>query len=414
MSSTIFEGPVKNKHEKIKQLESEIEALRSSTQQAIQRSFEDADRIRDEIYNELEKTSRFSEDLRDIASNAGRNLDHNELREIMELISSNENEGDNHLNSNSAILGSFSQKQDLDFDTFTEITTKTTDTGNTGNTRNTGNTGMGMRKKSIKNLLDIGGGVYTTLTDTIRKPQKCKKSDLMQLVDELEQQNEPPGLNASWHGNRRFSLKGKEKAEGLIRAVSSGYLNNTAEVSVQKQKQKEKEKEKEREREREKEVTAQSQQEREALENKLLNEIVSFEDMSLVACDELNFVLKEKDDMVEELEKKLRAQQNQIKHIQNAIDRTSICLEDATFHVDFPEKALGNNELKQDDVSVRVFLNKSASKGMQGMKRVTSFGAMAQFGKNDEASSVASPTPSTGKGMKRVSSIGAMMQFGKA
>lgn len=344
MSSTLF--PVKSKsgnEEEIKKLEGEIEALRCSTQLAIQQSFQDADRIRDEIYRELEKKRSLFEQIQEISESPLGQTEGEAVREIMDLISSHGSVGRRSQDSQvKTLLSSFTP------DNFSSVSDSIPS--------NKQNFDEASKRRKSFNILDIGSLAGSILQPLIDKPSFNQPFKNQKLL-----------LSSTWHGRtNRLHVQDegeveKTEPEPISKSLSSGNLDMLGSNKIH-----------------------QIKEERSGLESELLNEIVSFEQLSKVAIEELDHILKEKSEMVEEIERKVRSQQTQIKHVQEAIERTKICLADSSLHVDFP-----NNEEKleiglgEDDKGQSLFSKSGLTKINQttkkGLPKNSSFQSLTQL-----------------------------------
>ena len=334
MSSTLF--PVKNEsgnEEEIKKLEGEIEALRCSTQQAIQQSFQDADRIRDEIQRELERKNSLAEQIQKIKESSLGETEAGTIEEIMNLIASNSSDRNSSQDSQiKAIFGPFSQDNySVDFDSVPS---------------NSQASPEGRTRKSFKQILDIGGSLAGSIFHPlIDKPTKSSFNQTMR--------NQGTMLSSTWHGripksrDRFEPFNQYKQTETVKKSISSGNLNMIGGTTLGPVKE-----------------------ERQGLESELHKEIIFFEQLSKVAIEELDRVLGEKNEKVEDLEHKVRSQQNQIKNVQEAIERTKTCLADSSLHVDFPiNEEKFEMVLSKDDKIPRVFSKSGLTKVNQGTKK---------------------------------------------
>jgi len=314
MSSTIFPPKQKGKNNvKIKQLEAEIEALRSSTQQALEQSFDDANRIRDDIYDEVQKTNTLYDQIRQISiTHVGIN-DADAINEIIQIIISGTGETAVRRGSCPPELGSL-QDNEINDDESNGIFSR-------------------RRTKSFKDLLDFGGEVCSNIAGSIVQPKKRPS-----LQDPLNA--------SSWHGLTNI-FEGQSDIEEIPpRSKSSGFLNDLT-----------------------KHEKSQYALERKTLESELINEIENFELLSIAATQDLKQVLREKDELILELELKIKSQKNQFNSINEAIERTKLCLLDSNLEVEFPTI---NETLNIDLIKV---------KKDNGLRKSGSFHSFLQLGK---------------------------------
>lgn len=297
MSSTIFPVEEKNYNKVgIKKLETEIEALRCSTQQAMQQSLIDANRIKHDIYNEVQKRDSFSIQIRQLNTSSLGHAETDDLNKIIELISSN-------------ISDRSMCDVTQDSSHFSSCSLTYSFTGPRNLHASSGSSGMmGKQRRSFRDLLELGGEVCTTLAGSFIQRRREKLLFNEQLAS-----------SSSWHGftnifedNKKIQNKTTE-AFSASKSKSAGFLNELGTSNYNH-----------------------SMDEKKNIEKELINEIQNFEQLSLDTISALEEVLREKEEMLLELELKVKSQQSQLNRILEALERTKIVLRDSNLEVDFP------------------------------------------------------------------------------